>query len=76
MASFPESEELRTPSKKHTSHISTGIQKERKKNLTHPIEVPQSLTSEYINYFGSTTVAQNTFVFAKWSVALVENAQV
>lgn len=69
MASFPESEELRTPSKNTHQHWYL-------KNLTHPIEVPQAFTSsECIDYFGSTSGSEYSF-FAKWQVALVEKAQV
>lgn len=43
----------------------------KRKNLIHPVEVSQIFTSsECIVYFGSTTVAQNTFV-SKWEMALV-----
>lgn len=75
MASFPESEELRNPSK---THISTGyFLFKKKKGKTSLIPLKFLKCSLRLN--ASTTVAQNTcFVlfFAKWEVALVEKAQV
>lgn len=72
MASFPESEELRNPSEQN-KHISTGFyKKEKKKNPTYSSPLKFLNSSECIDYFGLTTVAQNTFFFffAKWEVAL------